>query len=195
MVESANIPEVQELCRTNVSKTIQEFPDVPLESLEFILGTIRSCNASVAPLGEDVEQNQGYGTTPLAVPEAAYPPPWPSCHRGWNCRRTEETPWYKGLTVYFIIGIIPMFFLAYTITFKYRHHPVVAYVRTILGIPDPPEAPDPGTQDKVTELSSAAVRVLFVGIVMPDGQTVVGTADEMCIAESAHIDDDACLAV
>lgn len=83
---------------------------------------------------EDVEQNQGYGTTPLAVPEAAYPPPWPSCHRGWNCRRTEETPWYKGLTVYFIIGIIPMFFLAYTITFKYRHHPVVAYVRTILGV-------------------------------------------------------------
>lgn len=42
---------IQELCKTNISETIQEFPNVPQENMEFIIHVVNSCNVNIATPG------------------------------------------------------------------------------------------------------------------------------------------------
>lgn len=68
-------------------------------------------------------------------------------------------------------------------------------VACIPGVQEPPNNVNSWTESKDTELSAAIVSALFVGILMLDGHTFLGTTDDSSMREDAYLDEDPCLAV
>mmetsp|Transcript_35712 Transcript_35712/g.68502 ORF Transcript_35712/g.68502 Transcript_35712/m.68502 type:complete len:308 (-) Transcript_35712:282-1205(-) len=186
LIDNARLPEVQELCKTNISETIQEFPNVPQENMEFIIHVVNSCNVNIATPGRswsDTVEDSSPNQQAFMIP----PPPEEVC-LSWRCRK-KKTSWYSALVAYAIMGIVPMLLITYTMVTNYRDSWIITRVCRLLGFPDPPQRMNPGTDNKEDEMSEVTPTV-FVGIMMPDGHTVVGAADKENVQETGSDGED-----